>query len=120
MKSLVTILALTLAASCQTPPPEPTQAAVGQPIQLQLEAHGNEMTALAFLHECQRASGRNFTFPSSIADELGATKLRVSGPARIADAEFDEFVSKTLAVVGYTCRSIGPAHLHVLEVRRAS
>jgi hypothetical protein len=78
---------------------------------------GRSMSADEFLKECQRISGRNFTYAGSTAAALSQASLRVAGTARIADADVARFVNAQLATFGFECAPVGPEHLRVLLVQ---
>jgi hypothetical protein len=78
---------------------------------------GRSMTAEEFLKECQRISGRNFTYAGSTAAALSHASLRVTGTAQVADSEVVRFVDAQLATCGFECAPVGPEHLRVLLVQ---
>ena len=114
----IVLVCLSACASPSTEPvptPEPASSAAAVLDFSGLE--GRSMSADEFLKECQRISGRNFTYAGSTAAALSQASLRVTGTARVADAEVARFVNAQLATCGFECAPVGPEHLRVLLVQ---
>lgn len=75
---------------------------------------------VTFIHACQKASGRNFTWTKETDAKLHAESCDCPSHAEVPAAEFDTWFAATLARHGFESHPVGPPHLavHQIDVRR--
>ncbi len=75
---------------------------------------------VTFVHACQQASGRNFTWTKETDASLHAASCDCPSRATVPAAEFDAWFAATLERHGFVSHPVGPAHLavHQIDVRR--
>lgn len=114
-RSIALALLLAVLAACHATPS-------ASPLVIDCRAGASEERSdLAdFLHACQRASGRNFTWTSATDERLNDTAFE--GPARVEvpASELDAWLATTLARHGFTLSPVGPKRLNVWLVAASS
>jgi hypothetical protein len=118
-KSLVVAsLLVVLVAACKTesePQPAPERPAAAVDL---ASLEGRTLNAEDFVHECQRLGGANFTYTADTQAALRAASVRVQTRAAMPAAEFETYVRSELERCGFTCKPVGPEHLHVVLIER--
>lgn len=105
------LLVVLLATACSSVPQAPKLVIACEP------AQGASCDLSGFLHACQRAGERNFTWTGETDAKLRATQLDCPRSVEVAADELDSYIARTLASHGFELRPVGPEHLHVFEVR---
>jgi hypothetical protein len=120
LKSWLPVLASLAIVACRTAtdsvPATPAGPAAAQARIDLTPLRGKPMNLEAFIVECQKLSGFNFTYTEATRDAMRGVTVELRADWRPTAAEFPSQLQNVVLAGAFRCKPVGPEHLHVLLI----